>query len=79
MQTLDATQLPDRVDRGENAANKRARARNRKCDDARRAVYAALRAVDARERRNQSGEAIQRPGDEDTVEQPDIVVCPAPP
>lgn len=51
MSALDGTQLPPRVNGGEHATDDCAPASNGESDDARRAVCAILRAIDARERR----------------------------
>ena len=41
--------------------------------------YALLRSIDANERRDESGEAIEYPWNEDTSEQPDIILPLTPP
>lgn len=49
MSTLDGIQLPQRVDGGEKATDDCASTGDGESDDARRAIYAILRAIDARE------------------------------
>ena len=79
MLTLEVTQQPERVERGEKPANDGACACNGERGDTWRAVCTVVVSIDTHERRNEPGKATEPSWDEDTADQPDIIVSLAPP
>jgi len=67
--------LQDSIYHRQRTANDGTPASNDESRDRCRAIlYAALRAIKVHERRDQAGEAIEHPWDEDAAEKPDVVV-----